>query len=51
MFNEKKVKGFRAKEKSEKKQVLVSKYKNSDNFIVSLTNKSKNDEVFLIKSE
>ena len=50
-FNNKTVNGFRAATKNQKKQVLVHKYKDKDNFIVSLETKSANDRIYILKFE
>ena len=51
MFNANQVKGFMAKTKKQKQQILVHQYNNAENFIVTLKTKSPKDQIFLIKSE
>ena len=50
-FNNKTVNGFRAATKNQKKQILVHKYKDPDNFIVSLQTKSANERIYMLKLE
>lgn len=49
-FNGSLVPGFYAKTKEHTQQVLVSEYKDDDNFIIELKTKSKKDHISLIKT-
>ena len=49
-FNGKIVDSFYAKEEKQKKQILVHNYKDQDNFIISIPDKSGGDAIYLIKS-
>ena len=51
MFNNEKMPGFFAKDKDQKKQILVHHYQDRDNFLVQMKTASAKDEIFLLKSD